>query len=235
MKNNEIITRLRCAMKQSGINQAKLAKAVGITPQAVGRWFKNNVIGKDSLILAAKATGVSVGWLLTGEEDSLRDKMRRSQYELDDILQQQKEVTDSFNNARIYDQDTFGTKVPLISWVQAGTWTEMANDMEIEEYYPCPDKHSSDTFALSVRGESMHPDFVEGEIIYVDPDVEAASGSFVVVQQNGDLDATFKQLMFDGDRRYLKALNPGWPNPIVEMLPDATICGVIIGSYKKRN
>ena len=80
----------------------------------------------------------------------------------------------------------------------------------------------------------MYPDFIPGELIYVDPCVEAVSGSCVVVRQNGDTEATFKQLMFDGSKKYLKALNPSWPTPIIEMLPDAVICGVVIGSYRKR-
>jgi SOS-response transcriptional repressor LexA len=214
MKNNEIITRLRLAMKQSGVNQAKLAKSVGITPQAVGRWFKNNVIGKDSLILAAKATSVSVGWLLTGEGEN--------------------PISDN-NTIRTIQPSAM---IPLISWVQAGSWSEVVDNFEpgdAEEYYPCPERHSSNTFALTVVGESMSPDFIPGEIIYVDPCVEAISGSCVVVRQNGDTEATFKQLMLDGSKKYLKALNPNWPSPILEMLSDAVICGVVIGSYRKRN
>lgn len=129
-------------------------------------------------------------------------------------------------------------EVPLISWVQAGAWSEMINNFQpcdADVHYPCPEKHSSSTFALTVVGESMYPDFIPGEIIYVDPEVQAGSGSCVVIRQNGDTEATFKQLMLDGSKKYLKALNPNWPTPIIEMLPDATICGVVIGSYRKRN
>jgi SOS-response transcriptional repressor LexA len=126
-------------------------------------------------------------------------------------------------------------KVPLINWVQAGCWAVMDDDFETDNYYPCPENHSEHTFALTVVGESMSPEFTPGEIIFVDPEVEARSGSYVVVRQNGNSEATFKQLMFDENKKYLKALNPNWPNPIIEMLSDAVICGVVIGSYKKRN
>ncbi|MGS0535330.1 LexA family protein [Pseudoalteromonas sp. SaAl2] len=128
----------------------------------------------------------------------------------------------------------FSPSVPLISWVQAGHWTDIhLND--IDEFYPCPEKHSQSTYSLEVKGESMSPDFINGEIIFVDPEVEARNGSCVVIRQNGNTEATFKQLIIDGSQKYLKALNPNWPNPIIEMLPDATICGVVIGSYRKRN
>lgn len=128
--------------------------------------------------------------------------------------------------------------IPLISWIQAGVWCDSTlyqnNEDEFTEWYPCPEKHSDNTFALKIRGESMSPDFVDGEIIYVDPEIKEESGSCVVVRQNGDTEATFKQLVLDGDKKYLKALNPNWPNPIIEMLPDAQVCGVVIGSYRKR-
>lgn len=127
--------------------------------------------------------------------------------------------------------------VPLISWVQAGAWEDI-NDIfhpqTAEEFYPCPENHSKYTYALKVVGESMWPDFIEGDIIFVDPETEARNGSCVIVRQNGNTEATFKQLIIDGSQKYLKALNPNWPNPIIEMLPDATISGVVIGSYRKR-
>lgn len=130
------------------------------------------------------------------------------------------------------------SSVPLISWVQAGAWADISDVFqpgEADEYYPCPENHSPYTFALKVIGESMWPDFVSGEIIFVDPETEARHGSCVVVRQNGNTEATFKQLIIDGSQKYLKALNPNWPNPIIEMLPDAVISGVVIGSYRKRN
>jgi len=34
--------------------------------------------------------------------------------------------------------------------------------------------------------------------------------------------------VFEGDRRYLRAINPGWPDPIMKIDGNATICGVVI-------
>ncbi|WP_143872536.1 LexA family protein [Catenovulum sediminis] len=129
------------------------------------------------------------------------------------------------------------SSVPLISWVQAGAWHDIIDVFQpgdADEYYPCPENHSPYTYALKVVGESMSPDFIEGEIIFVDPEVEARHGSCVIVRQNGNTESTFKQLIIDTDGKRLKALNPDWKPKYIELLPDAVISGVVIGSYRKR-
>ena len=40
--------------------------------------------------------------------------------------------------------------------------------------------------------------------------------------------ATFKKLVIEGEKSYLRALNPAWPEPIVAINGNATICGVVI-------
>jgi SOS-response transcriptional repressor LexA len=124
--------------------------------------------------------------------------------------------------------------VPLISWVQAGQWHDLVDNFEpgdAERWVATYANVGKHAFALRVVGDSMTnpaggPSFPEGTIIIVDPEREAASGKFVVVRQNSDSECTFKQLVRDGGRYYLKPLNPRYP--ILEMLPDAVICGVLI-------
>ena len=120
---------------------------------------------------------------------------------------------------------------PLISWVQAGEWSEIAGNFELgdaEDLLPCPVRCSADTFVLRVRGESMEPKFHDGDLIFVDPQVAPVSGRYVVVRLEDSQEATFKQLIVEEGRQYLKALNPDWPHRIIEVNVDATICGVIV-------
>ena len=117
---------------------------------------------------------------------------------------------------------------PLLSWVQAGGWTEAREPPAVAERLHCPLPCGPDTFVLQVAGESMAPRFPDGEFIFVDPDVPPESGSFVVVRRTNDGAATFKQLVVEDGRRYLKAANPNWPEPIVEAEPDAAVCGVVV-------
>ena len=120
---------------------------------------------------------------------------------------------------------------PLISWVQAGEWAEIAGNFELgdaEDLLPCPVRCSTDTFVLRVRGESMEPKFHDGDLIFVDPQVAPVSGRYVVVRLEDSQEATFKQLIIEEGHQYLKALNPDWPHRIIEVNSNATICGVVV-------
>ncbi|GJC03077.1 hypothetical protein KAM385_01060 [Aeromonas hydrophila] len=89
-----------------------------------------------------------------------------------------------------------GTRVPVLSYVQAGHWHEMceqatAFDGNVEyvtagvDVGPCG-------FGLWLRGQSMEPFFKEGDLIIVDPDEAPQPGDFVVAR-NGSEEATFKK------------------------------------------
>lgn len=126
-------------------------------------------------------------------------------------------------------------KVPLISYVQAGNWSETIEFMPDDaiSWLPCPVCHSNKTFALRVRGESMYnphkkPSFEEGDLIFVDPERQPINGSLVVARLENENEATFKKLIIDGDKKYLSALNPAWPEPIIHINSKAKICGVVI-------
>lgn len=125
--------------------------------------------------------------------------------------------------------------VPLISWVQAGHWCEIQDVLELQDvdtWLPCIASHSSSTFALRVRGPSMHNpherrSFNDGDIIFVDPAKDYENGSLVIAKLPDSREATFKQLVMEGQRQFLKPLNPAWPDPIIELPEDAVICGVV--------
>ena len=120
---------------------------------------------------------------------------------------------------------------PVISWVQAGAWRDIADDYQSQagdEWLPCPVTCSEDSYVLRVHGISMEPKFRDGDLIFVDPQVEPVSGKYVVVMLEDTAEATFKQLIIEGGHQYLKALNPEWPNRIVEVNQNARICGVVV-------
>ncbi len=120
---------------------------------------------------------------------------------------------------------------PLISWVQAGEWSAIGGKFKLgdaEDLLPCPVRCSKDAFVLRVRGQSMAPKFQDGDLIFVDPQVAPSDGKYVVVRLEDSQEATFKQLIVEGGRQYLQAVNPDWPNRIIEVDANATICGVVV-------
>ena len=124
----------------------------------------------------------------------------------------------------------------MISRVQAGEWTEAVDIFEpgyAEDWMPCPVKHGPHTFVLLVEGESMFSpsepkSFRPGDYIFVDPDRQPENGSLVIAKKDSETAATFKQLIIDGEKYYLKALNRDWPERIIEIDKDTRICGVVI-------
>lgn len=68
--------------------------------------------------------------------------------------------------------------------------------------------------------------FPEGCTIIVDPSVEARNGDFVVVRFNDADEATFKRLVVDGPRKFLKPLNPTYEN--IDVTEDARLAGVVV-------
>lgn len=128
----------------------------------------------------------------------------------------------------------------MISWVQAGAWCEMQEPFEpeeVESWLPCIVSHSSATYALRVRGESMYNpherrSFREGDIIYVDPGKDFENGSLVIVKLAGSRGYLQTALVIEGERYFLKPLNPSWPDPIIELPEDALICGVVISKVE---
>jgi SOS-response transcriptional repressor LexA len=128
--------------------------------------------------------------------------------------------------------------VPVISWIAAGQWREMEEHYVTEdtEFVACPHSHGQRTYALRVVGDSMTAphgrSFPEGYLIFVDPDLEALPGDFVIAKlktpRSGSISGvTFKQLAVDGDTPYLRPLNSMHP-PIFD---EFDVIGRVIGSY----
>jgi len=116
-------------------------------------------------------------------------------------------------------------EVPLISYVQAGNWREAIDNYQPgsgERMIPVTVPVGRHTFALRVSGDSMEPEFVEGEIIVVEPDLEPLHKDYIVAKNGGD--ATFKQLWKEDGEWYLKPLNDRYP---IKPLKDSQIIGVI--------
>lgn len=66
-------------------------------------------------------------------------------------------------------------------------------------------------FALRVKGDSMEPEFQEGDIIIINPHAEVLPNDFAIFK-NGEEEATFKQLKKYAAQWVLHPLNPKHPD-----------------------
>jgi SOS-response transcriptional repressor LexA len=77
----------------------------------------------------------------------------------------------------------------------------------------------------------MEPNYFNGDFIFVDPDVDVAYGQDVITRLNDGNEVTLKQLLIEGERKYLRSRNPDWPDRVIELPADAQIVGVVIGKW----
>lgn len=126
-------------------------------------------------------------------------------------------------------------QVPVISWVTAGKWHEVCDAFQPgdADEWIATDVKGPNVFALRVKGDSMEPEFQEGEIIIVNPHVEAKAGDYVIVKNEENGEATFKQLKKYGDTWILHPLNPKYPDIELTARHKYRIIGKVVEKKKK--
>jgi SOS-response transcriptional repressor LexA len=125
-------------------------------------------------------------------------------------------------------------KIPVVSWVLAGKWgaaDETFQEEDTEEWIES-DIKGAHNFALRVKGDSMEPEFNEGDIIIVSPHDKAMSGDYVVAK-NDEEEATFKQYKRFDNTRILHPLNPKYPDIVLNKDLEYRIVGVVMEKKKR--
>ncbi|EAA1829977.1 LexA family transcriptional regulator [Salmonella enterica] len=126
-------------------------------------------------------------------------------------------------------------RIPVISWVQAGQFTECkAAEVfsEVDKWVETSLRIGDSSFALEVKGDSMTnpnglPTIPEGATVIVDPDAAPIHGKIVVARLDGTNEATVKKLVIDGHQKFLVPLNPRYPN--ISINGNCLIIGVVKG------
>ncbi|HEH9400699.1 TPA: helix-turn-helix domain-containing protein [Aeromonas sobria] len=180
-----IHTRIKSQRAVSGMTQEALAKLLGVNRVSVSQWERGDTSPKgDNLINLAKALGVRPEWLLFGEDSGISESSAAGYRNVDPAVIPQ------------------GGRVPILSYVQAGHWREMCEQATAFdgslEYVEAGVSVGSCAFGLWVRGNSMEPDFKEGDLLIVDTDEAPKAGDFVIAK-NGSEEATFKKYRSRGE------------------------------------
>ncbi len=82
----------------------------------------------------------------------------------------------------------------------------------------------AEPFALRVLGDSMAPEFVEGDVIVVEPEGLATEGAYVLAHAGGEW--IFRQLRAREGGWRLAALDPRYPS--IDIPDLACVRGVVI-------
>jgi len=126
--------------------------------------------------------------------------------------------------------------VPLISWIQAGDWSEASDPFhpgDAEAWIPSLKPHGGRAYALRVRGDSMTAphgkSYPAGCIIIVEPERRSpVNGERIIAKLFGSTEVTFKVFKEEDGRKWLAPLNPSH-EPIRESFK---VLGTVIGKWE---
>lgn len=182
-----------------------LAKLCKIQPPSIYNWMdgKTKRLAGMNLIIAAQFFDASPEWINSG----MGSKNSSSPLGIN-----QDAATYSVQNIKTARPQN--RPVPVISLIRAGAMKDIG---ELPypgegEVWESPDyKLGPRGWAHIVEGDSMDDGtskgIPEGYLLFVDPDIAPQAGSFVIAKDVTTQSATFKKLIVDGGRWYLKPLN----------------------------
>ena len=175
--------KLKKRRKELGITQTELAKMVGMTTSNISRYETGAIkdIQLNMLDKLASALKITPLELLNWDTDFKPVRFSDTKYAYIDV---------------------YGT-------VPAGTPIEAVEDIIGEVEIPVSMfRGGKDFIALKVKGSSMYPRYIEGDIVVVELTSDFTSGQDVVVYVNG-YEATLKKIYKNDDGTItLKPINP---------------------------
>ena len=207
--------RIKHVREQMQLSQEAFGQQIGVSKGAVSQWEGGDIknLRPPNLFAIQRISSFSAEWIATGAGPKHLKKT---------------------SDVPPLSAGTPAVYLPLITWVQAGQWRDVVDNYrpgEGEKFVLTTRKVSPRAYALGVVGDSMEnpngrPTYPQGSIIIVDPERAAVHGSPVIVRLEDSKESTFKQLVIEGDVRYLKPLNPRYP--IIRIEGQATLCGVVV-------
>ena len=126
-------------------------------------------------------------------------------------------------------------ELPVINKVKAGYPTEFTDlgypARVADEYVRVPDIDDADAFGARVVGDSMEPEYREGDVVVFSPKADVVSGTDCFVRLEPDDETTFKRVYFERDASgneliRLQPLNSAYP-PVV--VPRERVAGLYSG------
>lgn len=201
---NEIADRIKYALNYRKLKPKDLSEKTGISRSSISEWLSGKYEPKqDKIFLIAQALNVDEGWLL-GLDVPIERKSNISELYNQLVPKRQKKVYE-YAERQLEEQNN--KVVPLLGGVAANPAELAYGDIAAEDVveYNVPEKADC---ALVVHGDSMEPDYHDGDIVFYKCQITIENGETAVVEINGD-GVTLKKVYFnfDEDKVILRSLN----------------------------
>lgn len=190
--------------KALGISQQTTGDSMGISQAAVGHYLN----GRNPLNLNAAHHFAEI------LNCSIKDFSPRLAAEATRYMV--REETSTYSNLEAAAQPPQTRLAPIVSSITAGNWGSAADIHPVghgEDYEPVPAGASAHSFWMRVKGDSMvspipaADSFPPGTLVHVEPEMQWEYGDYVVAKLDDSEEATFKQIVEDAGKKYLKPLN----------------------------
>lgn len=207
---------LRRLRRASGLTLASLAERVDVTPGYLSMIENQRVSNPPSikvLIRLEAALGVHDSALCKAAQWERTPEPIREQFKL---VQQHAAAPPK------------ATEVPLINKVAAGYpagFTDLGYPARVGDdvvmvpgYTGLHGGNDPDAFAATVCGDSMMPEYREGDVVVFSPLADVLDGSDCYARLEPDHESTFKRVYFDSQQNTirLEPLNPNYATRVVE-------------------
>lgn len=159
------------------------------------------------------------------EFEALSAENRKYRTLIQNILTRRQSISELNKLFRQGDLDALnrppGNWIPVINKVAAG----YPNDFDdlgypagiADDYVLAPDLHDPNAFALRVVGDSMEPEFRQGDIVIFSPAAPVQSGADCLIRLQNPYETTFKRVFFDSkDQIRLQPRNEKHPPQIIK-------------------
>lgn len=181
MTNKEIGEMIRVRRESRGMSQSQLAAAIGSSPSAIGMYERGDRRPKQNVAEALADVFNVPLWSIYYKESEMQPKV----------------------NTQVDRRTASQVRIPLVGSVAGG---EPIYDEEIDMYVFGPGKADC---AVRLKGHSMEPMYVDGDIIYVRLTPNVHDGEIAVVIL--DDEATLKRVYHTQNGLQLLSENPKYP------------------------
>lgn len=215
--------RLEEILKEKKMSRRKLEREAGLGVGTVAKWkiFDPTV---QNIQKVADVLGVSVAWL-TGESDFRSEQ--------DALIQKWNDQMSAGLPDEVRRIEA-GIRIPVLGSVPCGIPTDAIEFLDTEEWEEISEKmsRSGRFFGLKVKGDSMIPRIMEGDVVIVKLQPDAESGDIVIARVNGD-EACCKRLIKQEDGIVLQSFNPCYAPMYFSKDKPVEIIGKVVENRQK--